>query len=194
MILVASPRCAASGRSTSCWSRSCPTPAARSSSMSACGSATPRSRSACWASSASACRRRRRAGEVPHAPRHQGRGQGRAAARRRRLRPAGPAARRHPDRLDPPAGQGHRRGPGAGGRDPFGGAELGAGLRDLRLHRRSDRAVLRPVPDRGPDVRVPGQVPRPGRDQGRGSRHGQSRVRTDRAARGRRLRRCYPTR
>ena len=133
-------------------------------------------------------RRRARAPEGRAGRRHSGRGQARAAARRRRLRPAGPAARRHPDRLDPPAGQGHRRGPGAGGRDPFGGAELGAGLRDLRLHRRPDRAVLRPVPDRRPDVRVPGQVPRPGRDQGRGSRHGQSRVRTDRAARGRRLR------
>ena len=117
-----------------------------------------------------------------------GRGQARAAARRRRLRPADPAARRHPDRLDPPAGQVHRRGPRAGGRDPFGRTELGAGLRDLRLHRRPDRAVLRPVPDRRPDVRVPGQVPRPGRDQGRGSGHGQSRVRADRPARVQRTR------
>ena len=111
-----------------------------------------------------------RGGRHPSGGRRTGRGQARAAARRRRLRPADPAARRHPDRLDPPAGQVHRRGPRAGGRDPFGRTELGAGLRDLRLHRRPDRAVLRPVPDRRPDVRVPGQVPRPGRDQGRGIR------------------------
>ena len=121
-------------------------------------------------------------------PRPPSRGQARAAARRRRLRPAGPAARLYPDRLDPPAGQGRRRGQGPGGRDQVGGAELGAGLRDLRLHRGPDRAVLRPVPDRRPDVRGPGQVPRPGRDQGRGPRHGQSRVRADRPARGRRVR------
>ena len=119
-----------------------------------------------------------------------GRGQARVAARRRRLRPADPAVRLHPDRradlAGPPARQGMCRGPGPGGRDQVGGAQLGARLRDLRLHRRPDRAVLRPVPDRRPDVRVPGQVPRPGRDQGRGPRHGQSRVRADRPARARR--------
>ena len=109
--------------------------------------------------------------------------QARAAARRRRLRPAGPAARRHPHRLDPPAGQGQRRGPRPRGRDPVGGTELRAGLRDLRLHRGPDRPVLRPVPDRRPDVRIPGQVPRPGRHQARRPGHGQPGLRTYRAAR-----------
>ena len=139
-------------------------------------------------------RRRAAAPEGRGGRRHRGRGgrgQARAAARRRRLRPADPAVRLHPDRradlAGPPARQGMCRGPGPGGRDQVGGAQLGARLRDLRLHRRPDRAVLRPVPDRRPDVRVPGQVPRPGRDQGRGPRHGQSRVRADRPARARRV-------
>ena len=61
--------------------------------------------------------------------------QSREAARRGRLRPARPAARRHPDRLAAPAGQGRGPGPGPGTGDQVGGAELGAGLRDLRLHR-----------------------------------------------------------
>ena len=109
--------------------------------------------------------------------------QARAAARRRRLRPADPAARRHPHRLDPPAGQGQSRRPRPRGRDPVRGTELRTGLRDLRLHRRPHRAVLRPVPDRRPDVRIPGPVPRPGRHQARRPGHGQPGLRTYRPSR-----------
>ena len=113
--------------------------------------------------------------------RHARGGEGRAAARRRRVRPAHTATRRHPDRLDSSARPVHRGGPRPGRRGPVGGTQLRAGLRDLRLHRRPDRAVLRPLPHSRPDVRFPGPVPRPGRDQGRRPRHDQSRLRAHRA-------------
>ena len=61
--------------------------------------------------------------------------------------------------------------------------QLRTGLRDLRLHRGPDRAVLRPVPHRRPDVRIPGQVPRPGRHQARRPGHGQPGLRTYRPSR-----------
>ena len=67
--------------------------------------------------------------------RDAGRGQVRAAARRRHLRPARTAAGRHPHRLPAPARPGHRRGPRPGRRDPVGGTELRARLRDRRFHR-----------------------------------------------------------
>src|SRR5216110_2503751 len=50
------PRCGASRRSTSCWSRSCRMPAARCSSTCVCAPATTSSSSASSASSASGCR------------------------------------------------------------------------------------------------------------------------------------------
>ena len=75
------------------------------------------------------------------------------------VQPARPAARGEPDRLAERPGPGHRRGPGPRGGDPPGRAELGAGRRDLRLHRRPDRAVLRPVTHPGRHLRGPGPVP-----------------------------------
>ena len=68
-----------------------------------------------------------------------------------------------PDRLADQAGPGHGRGPGPRGGDPPGGAQLCAGRRDRRLHRRPDGAVLRPVAHPRPDMRGPGPVPRPDR-------------------------------
>ena len=121
-------------------------------------------------------------GSTPGSPR-RGRatgGQARAAARRGRIRPAHTAAGRHPYRLTPPAGQGHRRGPRPRRRDPVGGTELRAGLRDLRFHRGPHRVVLRPVPHCRPDVRVQGPVPWSRRHQARCPGHGEPRLRAHR--------------
>ena len=79
------------------------------------------------------------------------------------LRPARPVRRGEPDRLPGPAGPRHRRGPGAHGGDPPRGAQLRAGHRHRRLHRRPDRAVLRPVAYPRHHVRGPGTLPRAGR-------------------------------
>ena len=87
------------------------------------------------ADGATADERQERPGRPAAAGHDAGRGQARAAARRRHLRPARTAAGRHPHRLPAPARQGHRRGPRPGRGDPVGGTELRAGLRDLRFHR-----------------------------------------------------------
>ena len=97
-----------------------------------------------------------------------------------RIRPAHTAAGRHPYRLTPPAGQGHRRGPRPRRRDPVGGTEFRAGLRDLRFHRGPHRVVLRPVPHCRPDVRVQGPVPWSRRHQARCPGHGEPRLRAHR--------------
>jgi amino acid transporter len=92
----------------------------------------------------------------------------------------GTAPRRHADRLHSRAGPHRRRGPGPGRGGPFGGTELGAGRRDRRLHRRSDGPVLRPLPHRRPDVRLPGPPPRRRGPQGRRPGDDQPRLRTPR--------------
>ena len=89
------------------------------------------------------------------------------------LRPARPVRRGQPDRLAGPAGPGHGRGPGPGGGDPPRRAELRAGRRHRRLHRRPDRAVLRPVAYPRHRVRGPGALPRAGRAARGRPRHDQ---------------------
>ena len=97
-------------------------------------------------------------------------------------RPGSPA-RGEPDRVADQAGPGHRGGTGPRGRDPAGGAELGARRRDLRRHRRPDRPVLRPLPHPGPDMRGAGPLPRRGRDPQRPPGDDQSGLRAPRARR-----------
>ncbi len=89
------------------------------------------------------------------------------------LRPACPPGRGQPDRLadQPGARHGGRAGPRGG--DPPGRAQLGAGRRDRRLHRRPDRAVLRPLAHPGHHLRRPGALPGAGRPARGGAGHDQ---------------------
>ncbi len=106
-------------------------------------------------------------------------GAGRRAACLRHGRPTRPTAsarptqtpqprrRRHPDRLAAPARPGHGRGPRPDGGDPAGGAELRAGLRDLRRDRRAHRLVLRALAHPWHRVQCPRPLQGLGRNQGR---------------------------
>jgi hypothetical protein len=80
---------------------------------------------------------------------------------------AGSAARHRPDRVAAPARPGDRAGPAARGAGPARPQQQRAGLRGSRLHRRPDRRLLRPHPDRGPRAGPPGPPARHGRHRRR---------------------------
>ena len=103
------------------------------------------------------------------------------AVRARRPAAGGAVAgrRRHADRLADRSGAGRRGGQDPGGRDQAGGAELGAGLRDLGRNGHADRPVLRPLAHPGHRVRRAGAVQGLGRHQGRPSGDDQPGLRAD---------------
>ena len=86
---------------------------------------------------------------------------------------------RHPDRVADRSGPGGRGGQDPGGRDQAGGAELGAGLRDLRRNGHADGPVLRPLAHPGHRVQRAGAVQGFGRHQGRSSGDDQPGLRAD---------------
>ena len=126
-------------------------------------------------------------GDRPTGPSPRGQGPWPAQAARtgavRARRPAARGAvagrRRHADRLADRSGPGRRGGQDPGGRDQAGGAELGAGLRDLGRNGHADRPVLRPLAHPGHRVRRAGAVQGLGRHQGRPSGDDQPGLRAD---------------
>ena len=113
----------------------------------------------------------------------------RGLLKRREPEPCGPdglplevpsqVAGRHLDRVADRSGAGRRGGQDPGGRDQAGGAELGAGLRDLRRNGHADGPVLRPLAHPGHRVQRAGAVQGFGRHQGRPSGDDQPGLRAD---------------
>ena len=126
---------------------------------------------------------------VPTAERGQAAGEGpwpAQAARTGAVRARRPAAggavegrRRHADRFAERPGAGRRGGQDPGGRDQAGGAELGAGLRDLGRNGHADGPVLRPLAHPGHRMQRTRAVQGFGRDQGRSSGDDQPGLRAD---------------